>query len=712
MDRRAFLSNVGAFSAVSALDSKIAFSAALPSETGSILHEDARSVRFSDREIAVPDTGWKLWLDRSAAWKEDTIYLPDDVHLDRIPTNPPTGGWNALSHAQGLSVTLPATAEQFFWGIDGFRPYKDEYKFETTDDEVKNGAYYGVSWWWREVSIPASFQGQRLLLHIRGARQRAEVYLNQQLVGYSIMEELPFECDLTKAAIPGAKNILAIRITNPGGRLDWVDNVRINWGGIEFQKSHGFGGLDRAMMISAHGKARVADTWVLNTPIPKKVVAYAEVENASRSDIDGVVRFSVLAGIGRRTLATVDVPAKIGAGSTAEVQAPITANSAEVWDLETPRVYRLRTEWLPNGLKVSEARETDFGFRWITTEGIGKNAIFRLNGRRIRIYTSISWGFWALNGLFPSMELAEKEVRVAQQFKLNTLNFHRNLGKEDVLYVQDRLGVMRCLEPGGGAQAFAPVKDGKDSARRYMEAKIVGMIRSFRSHPSVVHYIIQNETTLDPNSKRLADVFTVMQKADPSRTIVGNDGFVMRSPQAWTEPYSSEIHKSGPKATIDGGAGGWWVDHTGHFSDVWQDTYYNSPDDFYFRTPIQGEIVEWGEMKGAASIDNHTSVLANIAKYGGHSYDLLDHQEMLQPMRSFSMAGAFVPLFPRRKSCFFRSDAEHTNRGDNLWRTSASAMKTIWLPSVDGSPRPWRITPDWSITSGTSRPIPRAFPTA
>lgn len=31
---------------------------------------------------------------------------------------------------------------------------------------------------------------------------RAEVYLNQKLVGYSIIEELPFDCDLTEAAKP------------------------------------------------------------------------------------------------------------------------------------------------------------------------------------------------------------------------------------------------------------------------------------------------------------------------------------------------------------------------------------------------------------------------------------------------------------------------------------------------------------------------------
>jgi hypothetical protein len=649
MDRRSFLSNATLIGTVAALGNKSLLAMPLAGQQP-ILSAGSRSVRFGDREVAVPDTEWRMWPDQKADWKDDTIYLPDDVHLGSLPVNPPTGGWSALSPQLGIPVSLPATVEQFFWGLEGFRPYKDEYKFEATDPEVENGAYYGVSWWWREIDIPASYAGRRILLHIRGARQRAEVYLNKQLVGYSIMEELPFECDLTKAAKPGEGNELAIRITNPGGRLDWVDGSRIDWGGIEFQKSHGFGGLDRGLVLSAHPDVRFTDTWALNTATPKQIVAHATFENISGKDAVGAVRFSVVSN--RWVLATVSVPARVPSGGTAEVHSPITALTAAIWDLETPHVHRLRAEWIPEGTVPGDVREVEFGFRWVTVDGLGKDAIFRLNGRRIRIYTSISWGYWALNGLFPTLELAEKEVRVAKQLNLNCLNFHRNLGKEDVLYVQDRLGLLRCLEPGGGGQAFAPVKDGRDSAKRYMEAKISGMIRAFRSHPSVVHYIIQNETTLNPQSQEVAQLFALMQAEDPSRTIVGNDGFVMRAPQAWSEPYSAEIHKSGLKATIDGGAGGWWVDHTGHFSDVWQDTYYKSPTDFYYRSPIKEEIVEWGEMKGAASIDNHSSVLAQIAAHGGHSYDQLDHRQILAAYDKFLDRWGFRKAFPTAEKLF------------------------------------------------------------
>ena len=65
-------------------------------------------------------------------------------------------------------------------------------------------------------------------------------------------EELLFEAELTHAAKPGGKNVLAIRITNPFGRLDWIDGMNAQWGAVKLYRSHGFGGLDRGMTISAH----------------------------------------------------------------------------------------------------------------------------------------------------------------------------------------------------------------------------------------------------------------------------------------------------------------------------------------------------------------------------------------------------------------------------------------------------------------------------
>ena len=85
------------------------------------------------------------------------------------------------------------------------------------------------------------------------------------------MEELPFEAELTQAANPGGKNVLAIRITNPFGRFDWVDGLNAQWGAVKLYRSHGFGGLDRGMTISARSESTcIEDLWVLNTADTKR----------------------------------------------------------------------------------------------------------------------------------------------------------------------------------------------------------------------------------------------------------------------------------------------------------------------------------------------------------------------------------------------------------------------------------------------------------
>ena len=145
-------------------------------------------------------------------------------------------------------VTLPTTVEQHLWGANGLRPYHNEYFYEDTDKAPRNGNYIGVSWWWRNVAVPRTFAGKTLILHIRAAKQRAEVYVNQQLVGYRLVAETAFDCDVTKAVRPGQTNTVAIRITNPGGRMDWGDWSFTTMGGKGFFAGHAFGGLDQGII--------------------------------------------------------------------------------------------------------------------------------------------------------------------------------------------------------------------------------------------------------------------------------------------------------------------------------------------------------------------------------------------------------------------------------------------------------------------------------
>ena len=54
---------------------------------------------FSQRKemiLSGKEPVWKVWLDPSAKWESDTLYLPDEVNLSTLEVNTPTCGWNDL----------------------------------------------------------------------------------------------------------------------------------------------------------------------------------------------------------------------------------------------------------------------------------------------------------------------------------------------------------------------------------------------------------------------------------------------------------------------------------------------------------------------------------------------------------------------------------------------------------------------------------------
>ena len=629
--------------------------------------------------IKVPDKGWRLWPDAEAKWKVDNIYLPAEVELKDLPLNPPTGGWDTLSPSRGIEVTLPSTVEEHFWGKFGFRDYKDEYWFEKEDSQVKNGNYLGVSWWWREIEIPESFRNKIVLLKIRGARLRAEVYLNRQLVGYNIINETSFDCDLSQAARFGDRNLLAIRITNPGGRMEWVDTRLLTWGPKRFHASHGFGGLDRGLVISAHDSLYIKDLWVANTADPRRIITHCLVNNRSNQDVKGQIRYEIIdPEKSRRILGSENMDFMLNEGEEAYFKKELIYDGAQLWNIEKPKLYLLRAfveSSAPGRKRWTEGKKVQFGFRSFEAEGIGENAVLRLNGKRIRLVSAISWGYWGKNGLWPTPELAEREVKAAKALGMNCIQFHRNVGKEEVLAAQDRLGLLRYMEPGGGQTALGEeftmyaesakekIDDSgsggkaKSFAERYMEEKIMRMIRDFRSHPSLIVYCIQNEINPDLRNPRIFHLIRRMHQEDPSRVIILKSGIPPRN-QVWMEPYDDKVH-------YDHGDGfsGWWDEHTVGGPGVWKHEMYKSAEDFTHRSTNNREIVVWGEMLGAAVPDNHARMVREIKAGAGRSYDLKDHEEILAAYDKFLDSWGFRKAFKSSEDLFL----DIGDKGYDFW---------------------------------------------
>jgi len=666
--RRRFLQGSSALAAAAALNAKPLFAEAA-----------------SESEIQIPDDGWRLWPDVDAPWKDDPLFLPDEADLARLPVHPPTGGWAALNPQQGIPVVLPASVEQYYWGRLGSRPYSDaEYEYAPSDQKLRNGAWRGVSWFWRSFDVPDSWAGKQVTLHIRGFRQRIEVFVNQQLTGYDLIAETSYDCNITPALKPGT-NLLAIRITNPGGVYDWRDYTQLRWGARVFHAGRGFGGLDRGISLHVHDSVFLDDLWVLNTPEITQVNVYAEVRNTLAQEATAHLRFSVRAPDSEDTLATAEVEARVSAQSKVTLRAALSYPQAMLWSTESPALYRISAKLLATsaGNSARDRKEQIFGFRWFEPRGIGNDAILTLNGKRIRLYSAIEFGYWGFNGLWPTPALARKSDLAARSLGLNALQYHRNLGKHEELADDDRLGLLRYMEPGGGFLTFHDDKFSDDApatqppidssgngaeaaswSRRYQTFRVLRMMRDHRSHPSLVVYNLQNEIVPDLRNPRIFRILHAMREADPSRTIVLHSGIEPRN-QAFYLPYNDNIF-------VEDGSGysGWSDTHTVGGAGVWQDSLYTDPRHFTQYTGNRREISMQGEMLGWAAPDNHELTLQSIRDGGGRSYDAADHERILAAYNSFLDKWQFRSAFPTAAALF-------AGAGNKLYETWGRILQVI-----------------------------------
>jgi hypothetical protein len=531
-------------------------------------------------EMDLGGPGWKLWLDKDAKWENDPLFLPP-FDISKLPYNTPTGGWDELDSGSH-TVAVPGTVEEYLQHGDG-----------------PAGDIKGVSWWVRSIHIPDAIGPRRLLLRFESVRQRAEVFVDHVLVGYDVIGNTPFEVDITDAAKPGGDCELEVRITDPGGNFDWRDSSPFYWGTNAIPMSHGFGGITGRVRLIECDPVYVDDIYVQNTPAITNVNVIATLRNDTGGEVDGsaqivVKRKADFSDWLQSPVFTGIEDLKLVPGSNSVTFHVTPSKTVKLWDLDHPNLYVAEIRLFEDRKETDNAQQA-FGFRWFAPEGVGSNAVFRLNGKRIVVRTAISWGFWPITGIFPTPALAAKQVESAKALGLNMLNFHRAIGQPEVLDQADQRGLLYFEEPGAYADG-----DRSPFARTMARAKLLRMVQRDRSHPSLVIFNMineawdndnagENQSIMDGRVQDMRDAHAL----DPSRTITHTSAWAGGSdhdlPKMHMRPFDDTVHYNG-----------WYDFHHAGGPEVWNQRLYQGPDKYYNRTTNRGEIVYWGE-EGAIS---------------------------------------------------------------------------------------------------------------
>ena len=575
--------------------------------------------------IRLTGGGWSLWLDKEASWQNDRLYLPHEItDLSLLPVNVPTGGWQTLSHnPDAVPVEVPGTVEEYLTVTDNPRPEN----------------FRGVSWWYRKITIPADQQKKRFIIYFESVRMRAEVYLDGKLVAYDLIGETPFHVDITDEAKPGKEQLLAIRVTNPGGNFHWQDFDIMKWGEYNIPPSRSFTGIIGRVKLESVNPVFISDIYMQNTPELTKVNAILSFTNETSSSVKQDMELIVNEKgnpdkvVFRQTLKAISFPA-----GNHEVTIPVNVPDAKLWDLSTPELYTCNV-LIKKGKKMLDQDKKDFGFRWFTVDGVGKDAVLRLNGRRIMLRSAISWGYFPVTGLIATTEMAEKQVRTAKSLGLNMLNFHRCIGSPVVLEKADELGLLYYEEPGSFHSA-----NHDPFIRTIVNEKLKRMVYRDRSHPSLVIFNLINEFggPLSQDKALVAKRMNDMREAhaiDPSRIMSFTSGWAgsedkEEDSKAHMLPFDTTLYRKG-----------WYDNHRAGGPETWVENYYKGPKDNIMYTSNRTEVYLRGEEGAISTPPRIQMIYDQIKSTGKTGWDGLFWQSQYKAFADYFQKKGLAPHF-------------------------------------------------------------------
>jgi len=472
------------------------------------------AIKQGSREIVNLEE-WKVWLDKKASWKNDTLYAPGDEDFAKMPVNAPTCGWDKLYATADRGCKVPATIEEMYSGGN------------------QTWQFRGVCWYVCQVDIPAEWSGRQVRLAFEQTRQRAELYVNGKLCGYDLVAETPWTADITPHLKFGRKNQVAVRITNAsGGGRGWEDYIILSWGKYKVPHSNDFTGIGGRVQLLATDKIFIEDVFVKNLlpALSRKIEVNITLNEAPSSDTQGTVR--IISKADDKATATKETVFPKGKKT---LQLEMSVPGAKLWDIDTPNLHVCHVAL--EGSESSDQYRQVFGFRTIELADKGSGCNFYINNRRVRFRSAIDWGFYRGGGQYASLEQAKRSVANAKAIGHNAINFHRKIGLPRVMEEADRQGLYLYEEPGGFHTKDKRLSiEQSELAVALMMEKVHRMVIRNRNHPSVVMVCLANED----------DVFTPSrQKALKMANELNNSVFVYNS-SGWIaepniRPYTSEV---------------------------------------------------------------------------------------------------------------------------------------------------------------------------
>ncbi len=358
-------------------------------------------------------------------------------------------------------------------------------------------------------TVPADWDGRRIILHIGGAESVLYVWVDGQGVGLAKDTRLPSEFDLTAYVRAGATHTLAAAV------VKWSDASF-----VEDQDQWWMGGIHREVYLYSQAALYLEDVFVRGEVAADLRNASLAVDvrvGAPDAEAKGCrIRVQLHDAQGRPVLRR---PAEGAVHATdfwrhprKRIRLSVPVKAPKLWSAESPNLYTAVVTLIGPDGAVLEHTSAQVGFRRIET----RNRQLLINGQPVLITGVNRHEHDDVRGKAVTREGMLQDIRVMKQHNINAVRTSHYPNDPQWYDLCDEYGLYVFDEANVESHAFYQELSHDN---RYAPAFLdrgLRMVERDKNHPSIIAWSLGNESGYGPHHDAMA---AWIRQRDPSRAI-------------------------------------------------------------------------------------------------------------------------------------------------------------------------------------------------
>jgi len=364
----------------------------------------------------------------------------------------------------------------------------------------------GIGWYRKHFTHPGESASGRVWIEFDGIYENSTVWINGRFLGKRPFGYISFHYDLTPYLVDG-ENVLAVRVDNshqPNSR--WYTGS----------------GIYRHVRLVVTNPIHVSH-WGVYVTTPQvsaesaTVAICTRVENEGTTLMKGILR-SIIIDIDGKELISTESDFELNAGEQTELQQQMQVNSPNLWSIEKPVLYKLRSVVLGDGKPLDEVN-TAFGIRNIE---YGVDRGFLLNGERVKMNGVCLHHDGGCVGAAVPVGVWERRLRILKKMGCNAIRTAHNPPAPEFLDLCDRMGFL-VMDEAFDEWQIGKITNGYNKYfNEWAERDLIAMLHRDRNHPSVVMWSVGNEVREQPRQgghEVLRKLVEICHRKDPTRPV-------------------------------------------------------------------------------------------------------------------------------------------------------------------------------------------------